>query len=183
MNSFEFNKILGAVLGTCLFLLVLNLTAGAIFSPDVPAKPGFDIAVKDEGHGDKPGAVAEPDKPVAVLLASASVDKGATAAKKCAACHTFDKGGSNKVGPNLFGIVNRARASEAGFAFSDAMKAKGGTWTYEDINKFLKNPKGEVAGTKMAFAGIARDTERADVIAYLRSLADNPAPLPQAADK
>lgn len=183
MNSFEFNKIFGAVLGTCLFLLVMNFAASAIFSPEVPAKPGFDIAVKDDSHGGKPGAVAEPDKPIAVLLASASVEKGATAAKKCAACHTFEKGGASKVGPNMFGVLNRAKASGTGFAYSDAMKAKGGTWTYEDLDKFLKNPKAEVAGTKMAFAGLNKDTERADVIAYLRSLADSPAPLPQAAGK
>jgi cytochrome c len=180
MDSFELNKILGAILGTCLVLLVTSFTAGAIFSPVMPEKPGYEIAVKEETHDGKEAAVA-PSEPIEKLLQTASVEKGAASAKKCAACHTFEKGGPNRVGPNLFGIVDRDRATQAGFNYSAAMKGKSGKWTYEDLNKFISNPKGFVPGTAMGFAGIQKDSERADVIDYLRTLADSPVPLPTAA--
>jgi len=179
MDSFELNKILGAVLATCIFVLVTSFAAQAVFSPKLPEKPGFEIAVKEETHGG--GEAAAPSEPIEKLLQTASVEKGAAAAKKCAACHTFEKGGPNRVGPNLFRIVERARASEPGFNYSAAMKGKGGKWTYDDLNKFIANPKGFVPGTAMGFAGIPKDSERADVIDYLHTLADNPVPLPTAA--
>jgi cytochrome c len=113
-------------------------------------------------------------------LQTASVEKGEIAAKKCAACHTFEKGGPNRVGPNLYGIVGDHKGEGRGFNFSAAMKAKGGTWTYQDLNQFLNNPKGFVPGTAMGFAGIQKDSERADVIDYLHTLSDSPVPLPTA---
>ena len=180
MDSFELNKIIGAILGTCILLLVTSFAAGAIFTPKPLEKPGFEIAVKEEAHGGAKEAAA-PSEPIEKLLQTASVEKGAAAAKKCAACHTFEKGGPNRVGPNLFGIVERARASEAGFNYSAAMKGKAGKWTYDDLNKFIANPKGFVPGTAMGFAGIPKDSERADVIDYLHTLADTPVPLPTAA--
>src|SRR3954451_8735008 len=181
MDSFELNKILGAILGTCLILLVTSFTAGALFAPVMPEKPGFAIAAKEESHGGEGKEAAAPSEPIEKLLQTASVEKGAAAAKKCAACHTFEKGGPNRVGPNLWGVVDRDRASEPGFNYSAAMKAKGGKWTYDDLNKFIANPKGFINGTAMGFAGIPKDSERADVIDYLRTLADNPVPLPTAA--
>jgi len=182
MNSFELNKILGAILGTCLVLLALNIGAGAIFAPEKPAKPGYAIAVQEqEGHGAAPAA-KEPEQPIEALLASASAEKGQATAKQCQACHTLEKGGPNRVGPNLWGIVDRARASEAGFNYSAPLKAKGGKWTYAELSNFLANPRGYIPGTAMSFAGLARETQRADVIAYLRTLADSPAPLPKAAE-
>ncbi|MBS0249010.1 MAG: cytochrome c family protein [Proteobacteria bacterium] len=182
MNSFELNKILGAVLATCLILLALSIGAGALFAPEKPAKPGYAIAVKESGAGGKPAA-AEPEKPIAVLLASASAEKGQAVAKQCAACHTFEKGGPNRVGPNLWNIVGDERGKDrGGFNFSAAMKAKGGEWSYEELNKFLQNPRGYIPGTAMTFAGLSRDSQRADVIAYLRTLSDSPKPLPTAAD-
>jgi cytochrome c len=182
MDSFELNKIIGAILGTCLILLVTSFTASALFAPAMPEKPGFAIAAKEEAHGGEgKEAAAAPSEPIEKLLQTASVDKGAAAAKKCTACHTFEKGGPNRVGPNLWGVVDRDRATQAGFNYSAAMKAKGGKWTYDELNKFIANPKGYINGTAMGFAGIPKDSERADVIDYLHTLADTPVPLPTAA--
>jgi cytochrome c len=181
MDSFELNKILGAVLATCLILLVTSFAASAIFAPNKPEKPGFEIAVKEEAAGGEKAAAAAPPEPIEKLLQTASVQKGEQAAKKCAACHDFTKGGPNKVGPNLFGIVGDKKGEGRGFNFSAAMKAKGGTWSIDDLSQFIDNPKGFVPGTAMGFAGIQKGSERADVIAYLNSLSDSPQPLPTAA--
>ena len=182
MDSFELNKILGAILGTSLVLLALNITAGAIFAPHKPEKPGYAVAVKEGDGGHKEAAPKEPEQPIEVLLAKASAEKGETAAKKCVSCHTFNKGGANKVGPHLWDVVGRDKAAVADFNYSNAMKQAGGKWTFEDLNKYLQNPKGFIPGNKMAFAGISRNSERADVINYLRTLADSPMPLPKVAE-
>ena len=114
MDSFELNKILGAVLGTCLVLLSLNIAAGAIFAPHKPEKPGYEIAVKEAGRTASRAKRPPAEEPLPVRLASADVGRGENAAKKCAACHTFGKGEPNRVGPNLYGVVGRPKASEAG---------------------------------------------------------------------
>ena len=182
MDSFELNKILGALLGTCLVLLSLNITANALFAPHKPAKPGYDIAVQEATPGGKPAAPAEPEVPIAKLFAAADAGRGEASAKKCVACHTFGKGEPNRVGPNLYGIVGRAKAAVAGFNYSAAMKAKGGNWTIEELNAFVQNPKTAVPGTNMTFAGIPRATERADLITYMNSKSDSPVQLPKEAD-
>jgi cytochrome c len=180
MNSFELNKILGALLGTCLILLALNIGAGAIFAPEKPAKPGYAIAVQEHPAGGAEAA-KEPEVPMETMMATASVEKGQATSKQCTACHTFEKGGPNRVGPNLWGIVGRARASEAGFNYSAAMKAKGGSWTFGELFGFLANPRGFIPGTNMTFAGLSRGQQRADVIDFLNTLSDSPLPMPKAA--
>ena len=180
MNSFELNKILGAILGTCLITLALNIVAGAIFAPEKPAKPGYAIAVKQEGGGGEKAAPKEQELPVEAVLASASADRGKDTARQCQACHTFEKGGPNRVGPNLWNIVGSARGEDrGGFNFSAAMKAKGGDWTFSELYQFLANPRGYIPGTNMTFAGLSRSQQRADVIAYLDTLSDKPLPLPK----
>jgi cytochrome c len=181
MDSFELNKVIGAILGTCIVLLVTSFAAGAIFAPVMPAKPGYEIAVKEEAAAGGKEAAAAASEPIEKLLQTASVEKGEAAAKKCAACHTFEKNGPNRVGPNLYGIVGDKKGEGRGFNFSAAMKAKGGTWSFDDLNQFINNPKGFIPGTAMGFAGIQKDSERADVIDYLHTLADSQVPLPTVA--
>jgi len=184
MDSDYVNKILMAVLATCLALVSLNIAAGAIFSPAKPAKPGYEIAVQEHGTGEQ--KKEEATQPIAVRLAESSAERGQSTAKLCLACHSFEKRTSHdpsKQGPNLWGVVNRPRASESDFNYSAAMKAKGGEWTFEELDKFLANPKGYIPGTAMTFAGLPQDTKRADVINYLHTLADKPVDLPKAAAK
>jgi cytochrome c len=176
-NSFELNKILGAVLGTCLIVLALSIVSGGLFAPKVPAKPGFVIAVaKKEGGAP---AAKQPEVPLPVLLAKANVEKGKSTAKQCQSCHTFAKGEPNRVGPNLYNIVDEPRGVGRGFNFTQAMKSKGGKWTFEELNKFLTDPRGYIPGTAMTFAGVKNDQTRADVIAFLDTLSDKPVPLPK----
>jgi cytochrome c len=180
MNSFELNKILGAVLGTCLALLAVHIASGAIFTPAVPAKPGYEIAVKEEQPPQ--GTAAKPaEVPIETMLASASVPQGTGDAKVCLTCHNFEKGQGAKIGPDLYGVVGRPVASVPGFSYSAALKAKGGTWTFDALNTWLTNPRADVPGTAMTFAGLPSEKQRADVIDYLNSNSDKPLPLPAAA--
>ena len=179
MDSYELNKILGALLFTCLCLLSLNIAAEAVFHPVKPAKPGMEVVVQEKAA---PGAQKAPEEPIEKLLAAATVEKGEASAKKCAACHTFAKGDKNLVGPNLYGVVGRERGSVAGFNYSAAMKGKPGKWTVEELNAFLTNPKGFIPGTSMGFAGVPRGSERADLITFMNSKSDSPAQLPKAAE-
>jgi cytochrome c len=182
MDSFEINKILGAVLGTCLVLVAMHIAAGAVFTPVPPAKPGYVIEVKEEQPAQGSGtAAAAPEQPIEGMLASASIPAGTSDTKVCLTCHNFGKGQGSKVGPDLYGVVGRPVASVEGFNYSPALKAMGGTWTFDALNTWLKDPRADVAGTLMTFAGIPSEKQRADVIDYLNSNSDSPLPLPQAA--
>lgn len=178
MGGFEMNKVLGAILGTCLFTLSLNIVSGGIFAPKKPAKPGYDIAVTETAPGTAAAATV-PDEPIEKLLASANLEKGATVAKKCLACHDFAKGGPNKVGPNLYGIVMRKHGTHEGFSYSEALAAKASDdWTYEALNEFVKLPKAAIPGTKMTYPGMKKNADRANLLAYLATLSDAPVPFP-----
>ncbi|WP_269930901.1 c-type cytochrome [Aminobacter sp. HY435] len=183
MDSFEINKILGGLLGTAFVVFSVSLASDAIFASPVPEKPGFAIEAAEEGGGAAGGGEAAPAAvPIAQLLASANAEAGAAVFKKCTACHSIEKGGPNKVGPDLWGVVNRPIASHEGFAYSGPMKefSEGGkvVWDFDHLNHFLTSPKGLIKGTAMGFAGIKKDDERANLIAYLNSQSDAPAPLP-----
>jgi len=180
MDSFEINKILGAILGTCLVLLAVHIASGAIFTPPKLEKPGFVIEVKEEQPAK--GAEKAKETPIADLLASASPQAGEQAAKVCLTCHNMAKGSGPKVGPDLFGVVGRAVASVPGFNYSAALKAKGGTWTFENLSPWIENPRKDVPGTLMTFGGIPSEKQRADIIAYLNANSDKPQPLPKAAE-
>jgi cytochrome c len=156
----------------------MHIASGAIFTPSAPAKPGYEIAVKEEAPaGGAPAAAAE--EPIENLLATASVDHGAQVAKQCGACHNFQEGQGAKVGPDLYGVVGRPIASVAGFNYSAALKAKTGAWTFDALNTWLTKPSAYAPGTAMTFAGITSEKQRADVIDYLDSLSANPVPLPK----
>ena len=185
MDSFEMNKVLGGLLGTAFVVFSISLVSDAIFASPVPEKPGFAIEAAEEASaGAGAGAAAPAAVPIAQLLASANAEAGAAVFKKCTACHSIEKGGPNKVGPDLWGVVNRPMASHEGFAYSGGMKefSQGSTvvWDFEHLNHFLTSPKAFIKGTAMGFAGIKKDDERANLIAYLNSQSDSPAPLPAA---
>ena len=184
MDSFELNKVAGAVLGILLLTMGVGVVAEGIFAPPKVKVEGYELPggeAKEAAAAGEAKASAAPDKPIAERLASADAARGATGVKACQACHNFEKGAAAKVGPALYGVVGRAKGSMAGFNYSAALKdlnGKGEKWDYAALDTFIANPKVAIVGTAMGFAGIADGAKRADVIAYLRSLADTPEPLP-----
>ncbi len=182
MNPY-INMGVGALLGTIFVLMSVSIASEGIFHSAAPEKEGFTIvAAEGTTEGGAEGAAEAATTPIATLLASADASAGEAVFKKCQACHSGEKGGPNKVGPDLWDIVNRPIAAHEGFSYSAAMKtfAEGGkqVWDFDHLNHFLAAPKKYIAGTAMGFAGLKKDDERANLIAYLRSLSDNPAPLP-----
>jgi cytochrome c len=180
MDSWEWNKIAGAVLGTLLFILVVRQVAISVFETPLPAKPGYAVDVPQESQTQTAAAqpVAEPLPDFAAVLPTADVNHGKEVAGRCQQCHDESKGGPNKIGPNLWGVIDRARASHPGFSYSSAMSASHDPWTYDKLFVFLKAPQTTVPGTKMSFAGLRSTQDRVDLLAYLRTLSDTPAPLP-----
>jgi cytochrome c len=179
MDSMEFNKIFAAVLTAGIAFSALGLVADNLVHP----RKLEHSAIKIEGVAAAPTEAAPaapaPLPPIAPLLAKADPAAGAADVKKlCSACHNFVEGAGAKVGPDLYGVVGRDRASVAGFDYSAALKGIPGKWTYDTLNAWLHSPKTFASGTKMAFAGIDSNTERADVIDYLHTLSHAPEPLP-----
>lgn len=180
MDSFELNKILGAILGTLLFVMGVGFLAEAIYEPAHGGGPGYDLPepAPTETGTDNGAAPAAPID-IGTLLAKADPKAGEAAVKKCASCHDFTEGGPNKTGPNLYDIVDRQIASHPGFAYSDALLAHNkDTWTYQNLNDWLISPKAFASGTKMTYAGDKDDTDRANIIAYLSTLSHSPKPFP-----
>ena len=178
--SMEWNKIFGAVLLAGLIAMLAGF-ASKVLVHSKPLEKSVYVVATPEGAApaaDKGAAPAGP-APIAPLLVAASPENGEKVAKACAACHSFNKGGANKIGPNLYGIVGGPKGHMQGFSYSDALLKTEGAWTYDELNKFLYDPKGYAPGTKMTYAGLKKDDDRAALIAYLRSLADSPQPLPQ----
>lgn len=182
MDSFELNKMAGALLATVFVLMSVSMASDAIFHTEIPEKPGYVIAAAEPAGGEEAGGAQAPAalEPIAPLLASADAAAGETIFKKCASCHTIDNGGANKVGPNLYGIVGRGMGTHEGFNYSAALKefGAGKNWDYESLAQFIHKPKAYIKGTAMGFAGIAKQEELANLIAYLRNQAATPAPLP-----
>jgi cytochrome c len=180
MDAFEVNKTVGAVLAALLVICASRTMLDIAWREHKPDKPGWAIPVKDvpTGTAKEPAAPFDAAQ-VLALLAKASPESGQDTFKKCTQCHTSDKGGRTLTGPNLYGIVGRPRASIAGFPYSEGMKTHPGDWTFAELAKYLHDPKADIPGNKMAFAGVKDDAELADLLLYLRKLSDNPAPLPQ----
>jgi cytochrome c len=180
MDSFELNKIAGAILGSLTFLMLVSFGSELLFAEKKTAQAGYDLPMPVVAA--VAGAPVIAVEPIAKRLVTAEVAKGETIFKQCSACHTPDKGGANKVGPNMWGIVERAKGQVAGFGYSAALKAvsaKGEKWTFESLDKFLEGPKAYLPGTSMSYAGISSPKSRADVIAYLNTISDSPVAVPK----
>jgi cytochrome c len=184
-DSFEFTKVAGAVLSALLLIFgtktIIEMNVG-----HAPEKPGYTLTAVTSAGNAAPAenanaapASAGGAKEVLALLPKANAENGKAIFRKCQTCHVSEKGKKPTVGPNLWDVVNRPKASYPGFDYSKAMKEKGGQWTFEDLANFLHSPKTFVPGTKMTFIGLPSTSDEADVIAYLATLADTPVPLPK----
>lgn len=177
-SSLEVNKMLAAVLTAGIIASGSGVISRIIYSPHMPEESAYPIEVAESGEdGAAEDGAAEVSLPA--LLAAASVDEGQAVARKCQACHDFAQGGANKIGPALWGVLGRDIAAHEGFSYSSALAEKEGTWDYETLDAYLADPRSWAPGNKMAFAGLKKPEDRADVILYLRSLSDSPEPLPE----
>lgn len=177
MDGFETNKIIAAVLVALLTGMISYMAADALISPAPLSKNVYIVEGITQDQTASKAATGPEIEPIEPLLANANIERGKKIAKKCLQCHTFEKGGSNKIGPNLYGIVGAKAASVVGFAYSKAMVAFGKDWTFEDLSHYIYKPQKFIKGTKMAFAGIKKTQDRADLIAYLNTNHDTPQDL------
>lgn len=186
MDSFEWSKIAGAVCGTLILVLVIKFAGEAIFEPAKPAKEAYHVDGVVEtaaATGAAAAPAAEPLPDFGTVLATADVTAGRAVSGKCEQCHDISKGGPNKIGPELWNLIGRARGTEAGFSYSSAMNSDHTPWTYDLLFKYLKSPQAMVPGTKMSFAGLRSADDRVNLLAYLRTEEDTPAPIPPPAAK
>ncbi len=187
MDSWEWNKIAGAVLGTLMFILVVSFVAEGVFETPPLKKPGYAVEVPKEMQAGSAAATAQPAaEPVpdwGTVLPAANAAHGKDISSKCEQCHDLSKGGPNKIGPNLWGVVGRNRATHPGFDYSSAMSANHDPWTFDKLFEFLKQPQADVPGTKMSFAGLRSAQDRIDLLAFLRTQSDSPLPIPPAKKK
>lgn len=182
MKDLELNKIAASILLAGLIAMVTGKIADGLYHPELePKTRGFQVEVVEEAPAQAAGS-APIEIPLGKLMAAANIEAGKESEKKCAACHTFEKGGANKVGPNNWGVLGSKIAHKGDFSYSQAMASHGGNWDYESLYKFLYNPKGFIPGTKMAFAGIKKPEELANIMAYINSMSDSKL-APPPADK
>ena len=195
MSSLKLSKIVSAIVSTALCIVVIDTIGDALVNADGHATPAevaiiakdttteamIETAIADAAKKPVPKHFIEvaATESLAALLASANIAKGKKLFKKCAVCHTTDRGGKNMIGPNLWNIVNAERGKKAGFRYSKPLSAMAGNWSYGSLDAFLTKPRSFIRGTKMQFSGIKKATDRAAVIGFLRGLSDTPAPLPQ----
>ena len=172
----RFNTIAGGVLFAGIVALGSSIVAGETFKSERPEEMGYPIeGVVQEGEGG-----AEAEKPIAFYLATADAAAGEQVFKKCTACHNADQGGANALGPALYGVMGNPVGAHPGFAFTDALKGKGGTWDWDTMSAWLASPKKFAPGTKMTFAGLSNPQDRANVMAFLNSRDASPLPVPAA---
>ena len=170
------NTIAGWVLGGGIAALGLSIASGMYFHAETPEAGKQGYAIQGVETDDAGGAAVVP---IGNMMATADMSKGETIFKKCIACHTVASGGANGIGPNLWAVVGKPLASHAGFSYSDALKSKGGTWTFDALNEWLSNPKKYAPGNKMTFPGLGNPEERAALMVYLNSQGSNlPLPTP-----
>ncbi len=179
----ELNKIVSAILLAGIVGMGSAFVANLLIHPEVPDEFAYVIEVPEaEGEGEAAAAEEEPQlAAIAPLMAAADASAGEAASRACAACHSFEQGGAHKIGPNLWNVVMGPMAHAEDFSYSDALQARadeGGVWTYENLNAFLHAPRDWLPGTSMSYAGLSDAEDRANMIAYLRSLSEEPPPLP-----
>lgn len=171
------NKLAGGILAASLFVMVIGLVGEMVYHEKPENDKGYPITVKVAEAASTTEAPKE--GPIAPLLAKADAAKGEAVFKKCASCHDVAKGGPNKTGPNLWGVVGRPQGKHEGFAYSDGLKAAKDNWDFEHLSRFIANPKAVFSSTKMNFAGLAKAEDRADLLLYLNKQSDQPLALPK----
>ena len=182
MSSFEFNKILAAIILALVMVVIISKVGDIIIDTNKAdlKETAYKIEIPESSivATSTSATTSKTIESILNLLATASIENGEKIYKKCGACHSNEKGGKSKIGPNLWDIVNRPKANSEGFAYSNALVEFGGAWNFEQLNNFLYKPKAYIDGTKMNFAGLKNAQDRADLILFLRQQSDNPVPLP-----